>query len=148
MLSRAVRNEEIQGPFAQRHFGRLNNRDDLESFADQLVNSTGAKSRPFGQRTAIIEAITGAAKYLGDDPAFDIVASLREFLREGLGRKPGDLVLVNKMDVFQAATDSDRKEAYVAALRSLIEARRVMCKETEWGAAISLNSQLNEPGHR
>ena len=65
--------------------GRMNSRDDLESLADHLAKIAGAKSRPLGQRTAIIEAITGAATYLGDDPSFDIVTSLAAFIRE-IGR--------------------------------------------------------------
>ncbi len=48
---------------------------------------------------------------------------------------------MNTLDVFLATTNPDRQEAYVAALRSPIEAGTVMWKDTDAGLAITRSPQ-------
>jgi len=144
LLSRAVGNDELSGPFAQRNHGRLDDSDSLESFADQVVRKLEVESRTFEQRKTVIESITSSAKYLGDDPAFDIISSLKEFIKPGAGRYPGkDFALVDKLDVFLKIDDPDRKGAYTAALQSLIDSRAVLAMQSDEGYAVTLNPDFS-----
>jgi hypothetical protein len=143
LLSRAISNDELSGPFAQINHGRLNDFDSLEGFADQVITRLEVEPRPLEQRKPVIESITKSAKYLGDDPAYDIITSLREFINVGAGRNPGkDYALVNNLDVFLHIDDPDRRGAYVAALQSLIGSRAILAKESDHGLAVTLNPEL------